>query len=115
MTGHCRLARLRISPSPDSHQARSQSVAWFDGTLPQNKIRLWFQSPVGEPIVAHKLPDVFEWVEFGAFRRQRNDGDVCRHDERQHPWWMLFSDLTESGEALDLGELASSRRLARRE
>jgi hypothetical protein len=28
---------------------------------------------------------------------------------------MLFSDLTESGEALDLGELASSRRLARRE
>jgi CheY-like chemotaxis protein len=26
-----------ISASLDSHQARSQSVAWFDGTLPQNK------------------------------------------------------------------------------
>ena len=28
-----------ISASLDSHQSRSQSVAWFDGTLPQNKIR----------------------------------------------------------------------------
>ena len=28
-----------ISASPDSHQARSQSVAWFHGTWPRNKIR----------------------------------------------------------------------------
>jgi hypothetical protein len=28
-----------VSACLDSDQARSQSVAWFDGTLPQNKIR----------------------------------------------------------------------------
>jgi len=28
-----------ISASLGSHQARSQSVPWFDGTLPRNKIR----------------------------------------------------------------------------
>ena len=36
---------------------------------------------VGEPIVADELPDVFLWVQLGAFRWQRNDGDVVRHDE----------------------------------
>ena len=36
---------------------------------------------VGEPIVPDELPDVFLWVQLGAFRWQRNDGDVVRHDE----------------------------------
>jgi len=35
-----------------------------------------FEHAVGEPVVAHKLPDVFLRVELGAFRRQGHDGDV---------------------------------------
>ena len=46
-----------------------------------------FEDAVGEPIVAEELPDVFDRVELGAFRRQRNYGDVCRHHKtgRQVP------------------------------
>ena len=36
---------------------------------------------VGQPVVAHELPDVLLRVEFGALRRQRHDGDVAGHDE----------------------------------
>ena len=45
------------------------------------------EDAVGEPVVAHELPDVLDRVELGAFRRQRDDGDVGRHDEvrRQVP------------------------------
>jgi hypothetical protein len=37
------------------------------------------EDSVREPVVAHELPDVFGWVEFGAFWRQRDDCDVFRH------------------------------------
>lgn len=36
---------------------------------------------VGEPVVAHELPDVFDWVEFGAFGRKRDDADIVGYDE----------------------------------
>ena len=36
---------------------------------------------VGEPIVADELPDILLRVQLGAFRWQRDDGDVVRHDE----------------------------------
>ena len=39
------------------------------------------ENPVGEPIIAHVLPDVFDRVEFRGFRRQGDDGDIGRHDE----------------------------------
>jgi len=39
------------------------------------------EDPVGEPVVAHELPDVLDRVEFGAFGRQRDDADIGRHDE----------------------------------
>jgi hypothetical protein len=34
------------------------------------------EDPVGEPVVADELPDVFDRVEFGRFGRQRHQGDV---------------------------------------
>ena len=40
-----------------------------------------FEDAVRQPVVAHELPDVFDWVEFGASRRQRHQGDVGRHDQ----------------------------------
>jgi hypothetical protein len=52
-----------------------------------DEIVVGFEDAVREPVVAHELPDVFDRVEFRAFWRQRNDGDVGRHDEagRQVP------------------------------
>ncbi len=34
------------------------------------------EDAVGEPVVAHELPDIFDRVEFGRFGRQRHQGDV---------------------------------------
>ena len=39
------------------------------------------KDPVGEPVVAHELPDIFDRVEFGAFGRQHDDADVCGYIE----------------------------------
>ena len=52
-----------------------------------DEIVVGFEDTVREPVVAHKLPNVFDWVELGAFRRQRNDGDVGWNDKaaRQVP------------------------------
>jgi len=36
---------------------------------------------VGEPVVAHELPDVLHHVQLGAFRRQRQQGDIVRHGD----------------------------------
>ena len=35
-----------------------------------------FEDAVREPVVAHILPDIFNRVEFRAFRRQRDNGDI---------------------------------------
>jgi hypothetical protein len=39
------------------------------------------KNAVGEPVVAHELPDVFDRVEFGRFGWQRHQGDVVRDVE----------------------------------
>ncbi len=39
------------------------------------------EDAVGEPVVAHELPDVLDRVQLGAFCRQRDDADVAGHDE----------------------------------
>jgi hypothetical protein len=35
-----------------------------------------FEDPIGEPVVAHELPDVLGWVQLGRLGRQEQDGDV---------------------------------------
>jgi hypothetical protein len=50
-----------------------------------DEIVVRFEDAVGEPVLADELPDIFHRVEFGAFRRQRDEGDVRWHDEsRRH-------------------------------
>ena len=50
-----------------------------------DEIVVGVEDTVGEPIVAHELPDVFHWVELGGFRRHGDDRDVWRHDKvRRH-------------------------------
>ena len=40
-----------------------------------------FEDAVREPVVAHKLPDVFDGVQLGRFGRQWQDGDVFGNEE----------------------------------
>ena len=40
-----------------------------------------FEDVVGEPIIPHELPDVFDGIEFRAFGWQRNDADILWYDE----------------------------------
>jgi len=40
-----------------------------------------FEDPIGQPVIPHELPDIFDGVEFGAFRRQGQKGDVGRDDQ----------------------------------
>ncbi len=50
-----------------------------------DEIIVGFEDAVGEPVVAQELPDVFDRIELGTFRRQCHDGDVGWHDEtRRH-------------------------------
>lgn len=37
------------------------------------------EDAVGEPVVAHELPDVFDRVQLGTFGRQSDDADIGRH------------------------------------
>ena len=39
------------------------------------------ENPVGEPIIAHVLPDVLDGVEFGRLGRQRDERYVFRHGQ----------------------------------
>jgi len=41
-----------------------------------------FKDAVGEPIVPHELPDVFDRIELWAFGWQRDDADILGYDER---------------------------------
>ena len=44
-------------------------------------IVIGFEDAVREPVVAHILPDIFERIEFRAFRRQRDNGDVGGNEQ----------------------------------
>ena len=41
-----------------------------------------FEDAVGEPVVPHELPDIFDWIELWTFGRQRYDADILGYDER---------------------------------
>ncbi len=40
-----------------------------------------FEDPIGEPVVAHELPDVLDRIELGTFRWQRDECDIGWHHE----------------------------------
>ena len=46
-----------------------------------DEIVVRFEDAVGEPVIAHKLPDVLDRVELGTFRWQGDNCDVGRHNE----------------------------------
>src|SRR5262249_9687744 len=50
-----------------------------------DEIVVGFEDAVGEPVVAHELPDVLDRVELWALRRQQNAGDIGRHEDAGGP------------------------------
>jgi hypothetical protein len=46
-----------------------------------DEIIVRFEYAVGEPVIAHKLPDVLDRVELGTFRWQGDNCDVGRHNK----------------------------------
>ena len=46
-----------------------------------DQVLLGCEHTVGEPIVAHELPEVLDRVQLGALGWQGHEGDVGRHDE----------------------------------
>jgi hypothetical protein len=70
---------------------------------------------VGEPVVSDELPDVLKGVEFGAFRRQRHEGEVGRYDKlvRQIPSRLVEQEhgvATGCDGGGDLGQVQVHRR-----
>jgi hypothetical protein len=68
------------------------------------------EDAVGKPVLAHELPDFFDRIELGAFWRQRNDGDVGRHEEasRQVPAGLIDQkDGVGGGMAMASPELSA--------
>lgn len=39
------------------------------------------EDAVGQPVLAHELPDIFGWVELWGLWRERQQGDVVGQDE----------------------------------
>jgi hypothetical protein len=76
-----------------------------------NEIIVRFENTVGEPVVAHELPDVLDRVELGAFRRQGDNGDVGRHDEarRQVPASLIDQEDGMGTWRNDLGDFREVR------
>lgn len=72
--------------SPFAHADRHDAPRLIDETVPVmaavvDDVVVIAEHPVGEPVVAHELPNVLHDVELGAFRRQRQQRDVVRHGD----------------------------------
>jgi hypothetical protein len=46
-----------------------------------------FEDAVGEPVVPHELPDIFDWIELWTFGRELYDADILGYDERVGHMW----------------------------
>ena len=74
---------MRPFADPNGHDARwlaDQLVPSITAMI--DNLVVGFEDAVGEPIIPHELPDVFDGIEFWAFGWQRDDADVLGYDER---------------------------------
>src|SRR5712671_1033 len=63
------------------------------------------EDAIGEPVVAHELPDVFDRVEFRRLWRQRHQGDVGLLAD---PGLILKPDLYRLAGRVALGDLVEA-------
>ncbi len=69
-------------PSPDGHDAPRLIDEFVPGLATDREdFVVGLEYPVGQPVVAHELPDVFHRVQLGRPWRQEDKGDVGWHRE----------------------------------
>ncbi len=73
---------MRPFAHPNGFDARGLADQLVPGiTAMIENLNVGFEDAVGEPIISHELPDVFDGIEFWAFGWQRNDADILGYDE----------------------------------
>ena len=63
-------------------------------------VGIGLEDPVAEPVLAHELPEVFDRVQFGRFRRQGQQGDVAWDLKRLRE---VPSGLVDDDDAMSAG------------
>jgi hypothetical protein len=76
---HSPMGPLAQSDGRDAPRLISEAVP-CEAAMVEDVV-VGFEDAVRQPVVAHELPDVLDRVELGAFRRQRQRGDVGRDDK----------------------------------
>ena len=73
---------MRPLAQPDGHDLPRTVEERIPGIAAViDDIVVGFEDAVREPVVAHILPDIFDRVEFRAFRRERENGDVGGNEQ----------------------------------
>ena len=73
---------MRPMAQPDGHDAPRLIDEAIPGEAAMvEDVGVGCEDAVREPVVAHILPDIFDRVEFRAFRRQRDNGDVGGNEQ----------------------------------
>src|ERR1700722_7554958 len=73
------MCPLAHSDGHDAPRLIAKAVPGFAAEIDDLIIRL--EDAVRQPVVAHELPDILDWVQFGSLRRQWQNGDVFRQME----------------------------------
>ena len=67
----------------DEHDAPRLADQLVSGiTAMADDLVVGFDDAVGEPVIPHELPDVFDRIEFRTFGRQWDNADILEYDER---------------------------------
>lgn len=68
-------------------QAKRHDAPWLiDEAVPGeaamiDDVIVGFEDAIGQPVVAHVLPDIFDRIQFGAAGWQWHEGDIAGHDQ----------------------------------
>jgi hypothetical protein len=71
---------LAVSYGHNSRGQFDQLVPGIAATI--GDLIIGFEDAVGEPVVPHELPDIFDWIELRTFGRYRYDADILGYDKR---------------------------------
>ena len=74
------MSPLAVSDGHDAFRLADQLVPGMTAMI--GDLAAGSEDAVGEPVVPHELPDVFDGIELRASGWQRNDADIPGYDER---------------------------------
>ena len=74
------MSPLAASDGDDARGLVDQLVPGITAMI--DDLVVGFEDAVGEPVIPHELPDVFDRIDLWTFGRQRDDADILGYDER---------------------------------